>query len=86
MEGQTTVKVETSPADELKFHVTLARLETKIDLVLSQHGQRIEDHESRIRAVEERKTVSPSQLLASSATVIALMGGTFTVLDRVFTK
>jgi hypothetical protein len=86
MDGQTNVKVEAVMSDEVKFHVTLARLETKIDLVLSQHGQRLEDHESRIRSVEERKTVSPSQLLASSATVIALMGGTFTILDRVVGK
>lgn len=82
---QTKVTVETptiNPVDDLKFHVTLARIETKMDLVLGTHGQQLNDHEHRIRAQEEKKTVSPSQLLASAATSVALMGGTVTILDR----
>ena len=70
--------------DSTEVRIMLARFETKLDLVLGQHEHTIADHEARLRAVEERKSVSPAQLLASSATVVALLGGTFTVLDRVY--
>ena len=86
-DSQTNVKVEAGGgADATEFRVMLARFETKLDLVLGQHDHRLNDHESRVRSLEERKTVSPAQLLATSASVVALMGGTFTVLDRLFAK
>lgn len=71
-----------SPDEHTEFRVLLARFETKLDLVLGQHQAELQDHEHRIRNVEERKTVSPAQLLATSATVVALTGGVLTVLDR----
>lgn len=70
--------------DALEVRVMLARFETKLDIVLGQHEVTLKDHESRLRVVEDRKTVSPTALLASSATVIALIGGVFTILDRVY--
>ena len=83
-----TVKIDGigNPNDTTEVRIMLARFETKLDLVLGQHGQKLEDHEGRLRAVEDRKTVSPTALLASSATVVALMGGTFSILDRVLAK
>lgn len=81
---QTNVKVETSNADATEFRVMLARFETKLDLVLGQHDSRLTDHEARIRTVEERKTVSPMAMLASSATAVALVGGVLTFLDRIY--
>lgn len=42
--------------------VTLARLETKVDVVIGQHGSQITDHEARLRIQEARKTVSPRDL------------------------
>ena len=45
------------------------RLEAKVDVALAQHGARLDnhtadlaDHETRIREVEQRKTVSPTAL------------------------
>ncbi|PSL04141.1 hypothetical protein CLV30_106146 [Haloactinopolyspora alba] len=34
----------------------LTRLETKLDVVLTQHGTKIDDHEDRLRVVEARET------------------------------
>lgn len=70
--------------DSTEIRVLLARFETKLDLVLGQHSATLGDHETRLRSVEDRKTVSPSTLLASSATVVALIGGTLAVLDRLY--
>lgn len=80
------VKVEQSMAssEHTDLRIMLARFETKLDLVLGQHEVTLKDHESRLRLVEDRKTVSPTALLASSATVVALLGGVFTILDRVY--
>ena len=85
MTTEHSVKVEAAPvADNTEIRILLARFETKLDLVLGQHDNRLTDHEARLRTVEERKVVSPTALLASSATVIALMGGVFTILDRIY--
>lgn len=70
--------------DATEFRILLARFETKLDLVLGQHGAKLDDHEARIRVVEDRKTVSPSQLLAGCTGVIALIGGTLALLDRIY--
>jgi hypothetical protein len=75
---------EPNAQDATEVRVMLARFETKLDIVLGQHSATLKDHESRLRVVEDRKTVSPTALLASSATVIALIGGVFTILDRVY--
>jgi len=84
LEHQITVESSTSVTDAVELRILLARFETKLDIVLGQHDATLKDHESRLRAVEDRRTVSPAALLASSATVVALMGGTFTILDRLF--
>jgi hypothetical protein len=47
------------------------RLETKVDLVLGQHGNSIADHESRIRAQEARRFVSPGQLWGGIVAALA---------------
>ena len=86
MSGTLKVDGLNSANDTTEVRIMLARFETKLDLVLGQHGQKLDDHEGRLRAVEDRKTVSPSQLLATSAKVVALMGGSFTVLDRLLAK
>lgn len=80
----TNVKIEQAAPDQMDLRILLARFETKLDLVLGQHDSRLIDHEARVRTLEDRKTVTPMGLLASSATVVALMGGTFTILDRVY--
>lgn len=73
-----------SLTDNMDLRILLARFETKLDLVLGQHENKLTDHEARLRLVEDRKTVTPMGLLASSATMVALLGGTFTILDRLY--
>lgn len=65
---------------------------------LDNHGETLNDHEGRLRglerdmphdahdrlrAVEERKTVSPAQLLATTASGVAILGGALTFLQNV---
>jgi hypothetical protein len=65
---------------------------------LDNHGETLTDHEnrvrglerdmphdahSRLRAVEERKTVSPAQLLAASTSIVAVLGGALTIVQKV---
>lgn len=66
-EQQVTVTV--SPEDAPSWAV---RLEAKVDIALAQHKQQLEDHagdlndhEDRIRKLEAKPTVSPSQLWTS---------------------
>jgi hypothetical protein len=83
-ESRTTSTFETTGDAQMEIRILLARFETKLDLVLGQHEATLKDHESRLRTVEDRKTVTPMALLASSATVVALLGGVFTILDRLY--
>lgn len=103
--------------------VAFARLEGKVDVVLTRHDARLEsleadrtDHEARIRAVEarptvpavieerlraledkpdvppvvdtriraveDRRTVSPRDLLITSGSIVALVVGIITAIDR----
>jgi len=83
MSDRAADSLEAWDTDSVALRILLARFETKLDLVLGQHDITLKDHESRLRFVEDRKTVSPSALLASCATAVALMGGTFTILQQV---
>lgn len=58
------------------------RLEGKVDLAIAQQGSRLDthaediaDHEKRLRALEARRTVSPSQLWSTVVSVITVLGG-----------
>lgn len=51
------------------------RLETKVDIVLTQHGSRIDDHELRLRVQEARSYVSPGQLWSGIIGAIAGASG-----------
>ena len=73
-----------SDREDTDFRVLLARVETKLDLVIGQHGQRLEDHERRLRVQEARPTVSPKGLLAAAATAIAVLTGAQALLDRLY--
>lgn len=81
------------------------RLEGKLDLVTQQqaqrldnHGETLNDHEtrlraterdmphdahSRLRAVEERKTVSPAQLWTVTASGVGVLAGLVTLVQKV---
>lgn len=89
-----------SPAapDDESTAVQLARMETKLDLVLGQHGTKLDDHEARLRAtassadlsaletdvrvLQGRKTVTPSGLLGAATGVVGLLGGLIVILQN----
>lgn len=61
------------------------RLETKVDLVLSQHSAKIDDHEVRIRAIDAaqkaQRYVTPAQFWAGVIGAIAAASGLVTLLN-----
>ncbi|WP_092965324.1 hypothetical protein [Agromyces sp. CF514] len=57
------------------------RLETKVDLVLGQHGTRLEDHETRLRIQESRRFVSPAQLWGGVLAALAGASALTTLLN-----
>ena len=55
------------------------RLEAKVDIALTQHAGRLDrhdeiddDHERRLRSLEQRSTVAPWQLWTAFATAIPI--------------
>jgi hypothetical protein len=57
------------------------RLETKVDIVLTQHGSRLDDHEVRIRGQEARRFVSPGQLWGGIIAAIAGASGLVSLIN-----
>lgn len=57
------------------------RLETKVDLVLSQHGTKLDDHETRIRVQEARRFVSPAQLWSGILAAVAGASALVTLIN-----
>lgn len=76
--------MSTNAEDKVEVRVLLARFETKLDVVIGQHGEQLKDHEGRLRVVESRKTVSPMGLLGALASVLAVVGGSVAILDRLY--
>lgn len=68
---------------EASLLIAFTRMETKVDVVLSQHGAKLEDHEARLRAVEDRRTVSPTGLWAAVTTGAGLVFGALTILLKI---
>lgn len=82
--------------DDLR--VMLARLEGKVDAALagqgatvSEHGRRITESEARadafdarLRAVEQRPTVSPRAMLAGLASVATVAAALTPFVDRLY--
>lgn len=73
-----------APLPDAATLIVLTRLEAKVDVALAQHGADLsalsrdrDDHEKRLRAIEERRTVSPGGLWA------AIGGGAALVLTVV---
>lgn len=72
------------PSEVSDVRVTLARFETKLDLVISQHGSTLTDHEARLRNVEARPTVTPKGLVAAIVSTVGILGGSVAFLDRLY--
>lgn len=68
--------------DSTETRILLARLETKLDLVIGQHGTRLTDHETRIRVVEARPYVTPKGLVAALVSAASIFGGAAFFIDR----
>jgi hypothetical protein len=71
----------TSPT-EASLLVAFTRMETKVDVVLTQHGAKLEDHETRLRVVEDRRTVSPAALWTAVTTGAGLVFGAVTLFSN----
>ena len=71
------------PGEEEAMPGWAVRLETKVDIVLSQHGSRLDDHEVRIRGQEARRYVSPAQLWTGIVASIAGASGIASLINWV---
>jgi hypothetical protein len=67
---------------EANLLIAFTRMETKVDVVLTQHGQKLDDHELRLRKVEDRPTVSPRALWTAVCSAVAACAALLTVLDK----
>jgi hypothetical protein len=73
----------TATPTEANLLIAFTRMETKVDVVLTQHGAKLEDHETRLRVVEDRRTVSPAALWTAVTTGSGLVFGAVTILLNV---
>lgn len=71
--------------------IALARLEGKVDAALAtqgaqlaEHGRRLDDHEPRIRAVENRPTVTPTAMWTALGTLAAIVAALTPFLSRLY--
>lgn len=71
--------------------VTLARLEGKVDAALAQqgvtiagHAVDIADHETRLRAVEAKPTVSPRTLWSVVVGAVGVLATISPLLERLY--
>lgn len=60
--------------------VALARMEAKMDVILSNHSTRLDavealavDHEERIRAVEKAPVVRPAHMFATAGIILPII-------------
>jgi hypothetical protein len=72
--------------------VMLSRLEAKLDVALAHQGAKLDshdatldDHETRLRTVEARPTVSPRVLWATVASGVGVLAALFPILERFYT-
>ena len=71
------------PTDDQEWIERWVRLETKIDLVVKDHGDQINDHEDRIRSLEQRPVVTPRGLVAAISSAVVILGGLVGLLSQV---
>jgi hypothetical protein len=76
----TAIPPEVPSNDSTALLVGMTRLEAKVDVVLAQHGAKIDahasdlqDHEERLRVLEARPTVSPRVLWTTVASIITAL-------------
>ena len=62
------------PSDDTGLIVAITRIETKVDIALTDHGSKLEDHEKRLRAVESKPTLAPWKLWTGALGAIAATG------------
>jgi len=76
--------------DQSTIIIALTRMEAKMDVALAQHGARLDsaesnlaDHETRIRVIEAKPTVSPGKLWTAVTGGAALVLASIPLMDRV---
>lgn len=66
---------------EASLLIALTRMETKVDVVIAQHGAQLSDHESRVRALEALDNVSFKQLWGAFAGAVAVAAAVVGILS-----
>ena len=69
--------------------IAFTRMEAKVDIALAQHGAKLDeivkdvtDHETRVRVIEGRSTVTPMGLWSAVLGAITAFGLLTTLYDR----
>lgn len=77
------------PAADEEMPVWAVRLEAKVDVALARqgdrldrHGDAIDDHETRLRAIETKPVVTPNGLIGALLATVTLLGGFVAFFDR----
>jgi hypothetical protein len=87
-----SVPTQRDPAGpDTAVQVVLARLEGKVDVALAQHGAKLDshaaeilDHETRLRAVEQKPTVSPATLWTVVLGAGGLLATAAPLVERIY--
>lgn len=83
-DGSPIVQVSNGPAaTDPALLVAIARLETKVDVALSDHGRQIRDHEDRLRNVESKSTVSPRALWTAVTSGAGAVLAALAILEKI---
>lgn len=69
--------------------IAFTRMEAKVDIALAQHGAKLDeiakdviDHETRVRVIEGRSTVTPTGLWTTVLGALTAFGVLATLYDR----
>lgn len=80
-----------TPDQTSSIEVMFARLEAKLDVHLAQHGAQLDehtrvvaDHETRLRAVEVKPSVSPRALWMTAVGAGGLLAALSPFLQRIY--
>lgn len=83
---------EPDPRETRDLLIAFTRMEAKVDIALAQHGAKLDeiakdvtDHETRVRVIEGRSTVSPTGLWTTVLGAITAFGLLATLYDRFIT-
>lgn len=53
------------------FRDRLARIETKLDILVSDYGRSVQDHETRLRGLEKWRYALPASIMLALSSILA---------------